>query len=516
MIRRCVTRRSFLAGLCADSGMAILGAAACSLRRGPGNALSSDPGQLDLLDAAREVQGRALSPIELTRACLERIERFNPRLNAYITVTPEPALAEARQAEHEIVNGRWRGPLHGIPVAIKDNIDTAGLRTTAGSAVFANRVPTKDAEVVHRLKAAGAIVLGKLNLHELGIGATSVISHYGPVHNPWDLDRIAGGSSGGSAAAVAAALCFAAVGTDTGGSIRSPASCCGIVGLKPSYGVVSLRGTIPMSPSFDHVGPMARTVVDTALMFRAMTDHPVAEQYDPDAPPPVSSLRVGVLSTSGPLCDFPAEPEIQAAFDAAIDVIRTLVAEVHDAIVPMPDLGGVIDAEAYAYHAAHLAATPELYDPRTRAALLGGRDISEVEAERLREELTRHRASIREAFTRVDLVVVPTTPGLPIPIRGADDPYAASGCNFAFNTGGLPSLSLPCGFSLSGLPIGLQISGPPLSEPYIFALAQAYELVTAWHKRRPSLLAGSGRYEGAPQEATPADRPLWQEGWRTE
>ncbi|MCM3877010.1 MAG: amidase [Thermoanaerobaculia bacterium] len=487
---RHLSRRGVLAGFAAGVGAAILGAPGCSLFRGPRKTVAGDPAQLDLRDAARGVRARSLSPVDLTKACLERIDRLDRRLNAFITVTPERALADARSAESEITQGRWRGPLHGIPVALKDNVDTAGVRTTAASALFAERVPTGDAEVVRRLKASGAIVLGKLNMHELGMGSTSAISHFGPVRNPWDLDRIAGGSSGGPAAAVAAGLCFGAVGTDTGGSIRIPAACCGIVGLKPTYGVVSTEGTVPLAASLDHVGPMCRTVADTAFMFRAMTDHPVAREFDPDDPLPVSRLRVGVLSTAGTLCDKPAEDEIQAVFNTALELIRALVADVREAELPLPDLGALVEAEAYAYHAVSLEQSPERYDPRTRKAILLGKKTPDAEAARLRSELDRHRTAIRDAFARarVDLVVVPTLTQPPPALRDATDPFEFPyACTFAFNVGGLPSLSVPCGFTRSGLPIGLLVGGPPMADPRVLALAHAYESATAWHRRRPPL-----------------------------
>jgi aspartyl-tRNA(Asn)/glutamyl-tRNA(Gln) amidotransferase subunit A len=487
--RRRLSRRSVLAGI-AGSGAALLGSSACSHFQSPRKAPLSDPAQLDLRDAARAVLARSLSPVDLTQACLGRIDRLDRRLNAFITVTPEQAFADARSAEDEIASGRWRGPLHGIPIALKDNVDTAAVRTTAASALFAERIPTVDAEVVRRLKASGAIVLGKLNMHELGMGSTSAIGHFGPVHNPWDLDRIAGGSSGGPAAAVAAGLCFGAVGTDTGGSIRIPAACCGIVGLKPTYGAVSTKGTIFLAESLDHVGPMCRTVADTALMFRAMTNHPVASEFDPDDPLPVSRLRVGVLSTVGALCDKPAEDEIQEAFNAAVEVLRTLVADVRETELPLPDLGILVEAEAYAYHAAPLEQTPERFDPRTRKSFLAGKEISEPETARLRREVGRYRATIRDAFeeARVDLVVVPTLTQAPPLLRDATDPFEfPHACTFAFNIGGLPSLSVPCGFTRSGLPIGLLVSGPPLADPRVLALAYAYERVTEWHRRRPPL-----------------------------
>ena len=428
-----------------------------------------------------------MSPVELTQACLDQIARIDQKLNSFITLTAEQALVDARRAEGEAVKGNWRGPLHGIPIALKDNIDTAGVRTTAASAVFADRVPTADADVVRRLKAAGAIVLGKLNMHEFALGTTSAISLAGPVRNPWDLDRIAGGSSGGSGAAVSAGLCFGAVGTDTGGSIRIPASCCGIVGLKPTFGVVSVAGTVPVSESFDHVGPMCRTVADTALMFRAMTDHSVATLFDPDAPSPVSSLRVGVLKPTAEICDAAVDPEVQTVFDAAVDVLRSLVADVVPAELMVPDLGDVIADEGQQFHAPLIAEKADQYDPRTRALLISRKDVSVAESSRRRQSLARYRQSSPKVFSRVDLVVVPTLPVVPLLIRDATDPFGLGSCTFAFSTGGWPSLSLPSGFSRSGLPIGLLISGPPLAEPKILALAQAYERITDWHRRRPPI-----------------------------
>src|SRR5947209_9285943 len=228
---------------------------------------------LDLAEASRLVQRRAVSPVELTRACLERIERLDPILKAFITIAAESALREAQQAEAEIAKGNWKGPLHGIPLAVKDLVETAGVRTTAGSAVLKDFVPAQDAPMVQRLKAAGAVLLGKLNLHEFAYGGSSMISHFGIVKNPWNPAHITGGSSSGSAAAVAAGLCYGAIGTDTAGSIRLPAACCGIVGLKPSYGLVSTRGVVPLSFSHDHAGPMTRRVTDAALMLQVIASY---------------------------------------------------------------------------------------------------------------------------------------------------------------------------------------------------------------------------------------------------
>jgi aspartyl-tRNA(Asn)/glutamyl-tRNA(Gln) amidotransferase subunit A len=455
--------------------------------RASGDELTS----LTLGEAADAVRARGVTPTELTKACLDRIARLDPRLNSFITVTAERALADARRADAELGQGRWRGPLHGIPIALKDNIDTAGVLTTAGSAVFADRVPAADASVVCRLKAAGAILLGKLNLHEFALGTTSAISHYGPVRNPWDLARSAGGSSGGCGAAVAAGLCYGAVGTDTGGSIRIPASACGIVGLKPTYGIVSTSGVVPVSHSFDHVGPMCRTVRDAALLFSAMTDHPVARAYRPDPPPSVKSLRVGVVRTTSLLCDAPVAGDVQVAFDAAVEVIRSLVASLREVQLRVPDLGAVIDAEAYAFHAPHLTAAPGKYDPRTLREASLGKDTTPDAYSSLLEKLKRHRADAEPAFSEVDVVVLPTLPQEPLFLRDATAPFSLPACTFAFSLGGWPAISIPAGFSRSGLPIGLLIGGPALAEPLLLALAEAYERVTNWEGRRPPVSTAS-------------------------
>ena len=228
---------------------------------------------ITIAEASELIRRKEVSPVELTTACLARIDELNPTINAFITVIHESALAEARAAEAEISAGNWRGPLHGIPIGLKDLIDTAGIKTTCGSALFADRVPTEDAYIVQRLKSAGAVLLGKQNMQEFAYGGTSTSSYFGPVRNPFDTDRIAGGSSGGSAAAVATGLCFGAIGTDTGGSVREPAAFCGIVGLKPTYGRVSVRGVFPLSPSLDHVGPLCRDVRDTALLLQAIAGY---------------------------------------------------------------------------------------------------------------------------------------------------------------------------------------------------------------------------------------------------
>ncbi len=319
-----LTRRAFGASLVAGAA-----ASRSSLRLVAAQrpATPTDLAWLSLTEAAELVKARQVSPTELVTACLERITTYNPKLNAFITVTADAALARAKALEADQRAGTVRGPLHGVPIALKDNIDTAGIRTTAASAVFDDRVPGEDAEVARRLTAAGAIVLGKLNLHEFANGGTSATSYYGPVRNPWALDRNPGGSSGGSASAVSAALCYGALGTDTGGSIRTPASYCSIVGLKPTYGLVSIRGIIPLVLSLDHCGPMTRTVADAAVMLQALAgydrldiasvEHP-AENYVAALAAPVKGLRVGVARA--PFFDH-LDADVATATEAALKTI---------------------------------------------------------------------------------------------------------------------------------------------------------------------------------------------------
>src|SRR5690242_20117032 len=284
--------------------------------------LSNEPCWFTISEVSQLLRGKKISSIELTQACLERIGRFNPKLNAFITVTGESALAEARAADAEIQRGRWRGPLHGIPIALKDLFDTAGVRTTAASGLFKDRVLTQDGEIVRRLKGAGAVLLGKLNMHEFAYGGSSVISYYGPVHNPWSLEHMAGGSSSGSAVAMAAGLCYGSVGSDTGGSIRQPSAYCGTVGLKPTYGRVSTMGVIPLSWLYDHVGPMTRSVADAATMLQVLAGFDPEDANSADQPVPdyTAALRqTGRLRVGVPRAYFyeGLHPEIESAVNAA-------------------------------------------------------------------------------------------------------------------------------------------------------------------------------------------------------
>ena len=442
---------------------------------------------------------KEISPVEITRECLAHIEKLNPSLNAFITVTEESALAEARAAEDEIVRGIWRGPLHGIPIALKDLIDTAGVRTTSASALHENRVPSEDAEIVRRLRQAGAVLVGKNNLHEFAYGGSSLVSHFGDVHNPWDVNRITGGSSGGSAASVPSGMCCAAIGTDTAGSIREPASLCGCVGLKPTFGRVPSRGVIPLSASLDHVGPLAATVSDAAIVLQAIagydpdditsSDVPVAD-YVSAVREDTKSLRVGV-----PRAYFfeDLDAEVASAMEHALRGIETLVRGVREVRVEVPTDRTLQAAESYAYHAQNVAEKAELYQAETLRRIRTGEKVSAADYIRRRSELERERRTIRKIFSAVDLLVTPTTP-IPAPaiaeLKATPDALRPAELKLLrntrpFNVWGLPAISVPCGFTQSGLPIGLQIAGPHWREDLVLRLAHAYEQATAWHKRHP-------------------------------
>ena len=323
-----------------------------------------------------------ISPVDLTRECLKTIERLNPSLNAFITITTEAALQEAANAEKEIQFGRYRGPLHGIPIGLKDLIDTAGIRTTAGSAVFKDRVPIEDADVVKKLKAAGAVLIGKQNLHEFAYGGSSLISHFGPLRNPVNPEFITGGSSGGSAAAVASGMCYGAIGTDTAGSIREPAALCGVVGLKPSFGLVSTAGIIPLSVSLDHAGPITRTVEDAAILVDAISEPPTKYR---------DSFREGiekfVLGVPREYFFQDLDPEVATAAEKAISQLTSLASTVRERNLPVNSDRTLQIAEAYAYHREMVASSPQLYDPETLRRIRSGEHVSAADYQRALQDL---------------------------------------------------------------------------------------------------------------------------------
>jgi aspartyl-tRNA(Asn)/glutamyl-tRNA(Gln) amidotransferase subunit A len=476
---------------------------------------SDDPlTSLSLTEASARIRDRSVTPTQLTKAVLDRIGLYDAKLNSYITVMREEALRMAAELDAEQKAGKFRGPLHGIPIAVKDNVDTAGVRTTAASEVFQTRVPAEDADIIRRLKASGAVIVGKLNLHEFALGCTGDVSFFGPTRNPWSLDRVTGGSSAGSGAAVAADLCFGALGTDTGGSIRVPSSWCGIVGIKPTTGLVSIRGIIPCAASLDHCGPMARTVEDVALMLNHMVGYDnldifsvqhSAEDYLKSMKQPVSGFRLGAPSE---FYDH-LEPEVASALSDALAVLSKLTAGIKThATMPAIPAGwsffqGLGDTASY--HQELVKNSLMAYMPPTRKELessVKNLSASAADSARAHDALVMMRRTIDSVFDNIDLVVVPTTRGLPPKINdslademGTKKPHVydffegSSGCaNTApFDVYGIPALSLPCGFSKTGLPIGLMIAGPHFAEGKVLALAYAYQQATDWHKRKPEL-----------------------------
>jgi aspartyl-tRNA(Asn)/glutamyl-tRNA(Gln) amidotransferase subunit A len=461
---------------------------------------ASELATLDLSEASRAVQKKEVSPVELTQACLARIEKLNPQLNAFITVTGTSALEAARKAEAEITRGEWKGPLHGIPLAVKDLIETAGVKTTAASAVLKDNVPTADAEVIRRLKSAGAILLGKLNLHEFAYGGSGMIGHFGLARNPWNTAHITGGSSSGSAAAAAACLCYGAIGTDTAGSIRLPAAFCGIMGLKPTYGLVSVRGVIPLSWSLDHVGPMTRTAADTALMLQAIAAYDPQDVGSQKFPPvyypsaieeKTAALRLGIAR------DYwnEVDGEIKSVVDSAVAALGKITAGIQEIELSTETDRTLVRCEAYVYHRKYLPGHEKDYDPETLRRIGSDTDITAAQYIQAQRELLQQRRQILQMFERIDVILTPTTPMLAptfTELQAAPDQLRNKEMIMLrntrpFNVYGLPSLSLNCGFSKSGLPIGLQIIGAPGAEGAVLALAHAYQKQTNWHKQKPNL-----------------------------
>lgn len=452
-----------------------------------------------------------VSPVELVRMLLGRIERLNPQLNAYLTLTAEQALAEARRMEKELFGSRGlrrrRGPLHGIPISLKDNIWTRGVRTTAGSKVLRDFLPSDDATVVRRLRRAGAILLGKTNLHEFAYGVTTNNPHFGATRNPWDTARIPGGSSGGSAAAVAAGLCFASLGSDTGGSIRIPAALCGIVGLKPSFGRVSCHGVVPLCPSFDHVGPLARTVADVAILLGAIAGRDERDETTLRVPVPDYRAALGKpprkFRLGRPRHYFweKLDPEVRRVAEAAARSFEPLGGVIEE--VSLPHLAGSVEpsiqialAEARHFHesAGYFPARAADYGEEVRKRLEAGAEVRAVDYLKALEARKALRADFEAAFTHVDAILSPTVPVAAPRIgeervgSGSEEEAVRSALlrlNRPANLTGLPAISVPCGFTRAGLPVGLQLIGRGLDETTLLRIACAYERATEWHKRHP-------------------------------
>ncbi|MDQ4075574.1 MAG: amidase [Chloroflexota bacterium] len=446
---------------------------------------------------------REISPVELTRAHLARIEAVDPLLNSFITVTEEVALRQAREAEREIARGEYCGPLHGVPVAVKDLFETLGVRTTAGSLHLAEYLPSEDAVAVQKFHGAGAVLLGKLNMHEWAMSVTNINPFYGDCRNPWDLDRIPGGSSGGSGAALAAELCLGALGSDTAGSIRIPASLCGVVGLKPTYGRISTRGVLPLSWSLDHVGPMARQVRDVALLLQALAGYDARDHYSVDVPVDdylvgleagVQEWRVALMCDGFSPTDKQVDTEVIQAVQEAARVFEQLGADVTEAVPSGIETlwrtySRMLLSEALAYHQKRVEKEPEKFSDDTLASLKRAERYTAVDYAGARRAQVQLRRQLEDYFGDFDILLTPATPA-PARLRSGQENHKGTRPSLVsytapFNVSGLPALSLPCGFTADNLPIGLQIVGPAWKEAQVLRAGYAYEQATTWHRRRP-------------------------------
>ena len=486
--------------------------------------------ELTITDAARRLRARELSATELTRALLARVAARDPELNAFITVAEEAALRDATAADARLGSGTPAGPLEGIPIAIKDVITTAGIRTTAGSRILADFVPPYDATVTARLKAAGAVIIGKTNCDEFAMGSSNENSAYGAARNPWDVTRVPGGSSGGSAVAVAAGLALGSLGTDTGGSIRLPASYCGVVGMKPTYGRVSRYGVIAYASSLDQVGPFAHDVADCALLLGVLAGHDARDSTSVDrgVPDYTAALAGGArgLRIAIPREYFVdgMEPGVERAVRGAVEMLGGLGAQVGSVSLPHTEYGvsayyvlataeassnlARYDGVRYGSRVAGDGSLLEMYR-RTRAAgfgeevkrriMLGTYVLSAGYYDAYYLKAQRVRTLIRNDFARVfqdaDVIVTPAAPTTAFRLgEKLDDPlqmYLSDIFMISVNLAGLPAISIPCGFDAAGLPIGLHIIGPPFGEEIVLRAARAYEAATDWHTRRPAAPGGS-------------------------
>lgn len=453
----------------------------------------------DISSLSSLIQSRRLSPVELTELLLQRIEQVNPTVNAFIKVMADEARKQASEREQEVMEGRIRGPLHGVPIAIKDILETKGHETTAGSKILANWIPDRDATVVQKLREAGAVLIGKANLHEFAMGATTENPHYGVCRNPWDLERVPGGSSGGSAVAVATGLCFGAIGTDTAGSIRLPASMCGIVGIKPTYGRVSRHGCLPFSWSLDHVGPMTRTVKDAAIMLEAISGLDPLDSSSSSRPPDVlwreglPDLKEVRLAVVRQHFFEDLDTELNRVMEQAILDMQALGAEVVE--IELPGLADALQAlkliaqsEVLAFHQPLLNQYKEWYGEDLQYRFEFGQSISAVQylnAQRTRSKMIQEA---KEKLSDYDALLAPANARKPFQI-GTVPPDQAISNMFTLgrtpfgNITGFPALTLPCGFMPGNLPVGLQLIGKPFEERRILQIAEVYERSQPWVAR---------------------------------
>ncbi len=458
---------------------------------------------LSIRQAGELIQRGELSPVELTRACLDRIQATDDRLHSFILLLADEALAQARTAEAEVLRGAYKGPMHGIPFALKDLYDTAGVRTTAGSQVDIDRVPSEDATTTARLKEAGGILLGKLAMHEFALGGPDWTTPFEPARNPWNLDHITGGSSSGSGSSVASGQCLGALGSCTGGSIRGPASLCGIVGLKATYGRVSRFGVVTLSWSQDHAGPMTRTVEDTAFMLQAIAGHDPRDPTSSRAPVPdysrslredIRGVKIGLPRHYFFDDDPSVSREVVAKVEQAVAVLEELGAHVEEVTLPSLDYvraanSVIMVSEAFAYHEPNLKTRPQDFGQIVRGRFRIGGLMSAsdyLQAQRVR---TWARRDFAEVMKTVDYLVTPTMTQPAPAFEGYDPVSTTRGKSFTapFNVTGLPAISVPCGFSESGLPIGMQIAGKPFDEPGVIQAAYTYQQYAGWHDVKPTI-----------------------------
>ncbi len=444
---------------------------------------------LTLHELAARIKAKDVSPVEATQATLERIERLNPTLNAYITVMSEQALTGARIASDEIANGNYRGSLHGVPVGVKDLCSTKGVRTTAGSKILADWVPERDATVIRKLRQAGAIIVGKTHLHEWAFGTTGINDHFGTAHNAWDTDRVTGGSSSGSGTGVAAGLCYAALGSDTGGSIRIPASLCGVTGIKQTYGRVSLHGVVPLSWSLDHVGPMARSVLDCAIVLEAIAGRDPQDPSTVDMPVDAWSenLDEGLdgLRIAVPSYGFDGiEEDVATKVREAISALEGLGATIIEAGMPVlrdywMAASQIVLSEAAAYHKENAEQRPEDFGESTLGRIQAGLDMKAtdyIEASRLLAEARRGAADA--LFGHADLLALPatrTTAPTIDSVTNADPTIGLTVMSAPFDLTGQPAISVPCGLTEGGLPVGLQLVGRMFDERTVLRAAHVFQ-----------------------------------------
>lgn len=460
--------------------------------------LTINPLSLGIADLGNKLVNRELTPIELVEGYISRIDQVNPKLNAFVTVTTDEARQAAKMAQDEMRSGKYRGPLHGIPLAIKDIIDTSGIRTTYGSSIFRNNIPEKDATVVSRLKQAGAIILGKTNTHEFALGVTTENVHYGDTKNPWSTDRVPGGSSGGSAAAVATSLCCAALGTDTGGSVRIPAAFCGVVGFKPTYGRVSTTGVFPLATGMDHVGPIARSVTDTAIILQTIagfdpTDPRSLMTQTPNFREKIEATAEGAkVAISSDLIPKSIDPEIESAYKKAISKIESLGSEIVEknfkSSVTIERVSTtLLLAEAAVQHSELLEKNSDKYGTNVIDRFRAGQKITTAEYIKARKDNEVICREVELLFKDADFLITPSVQILPPKIGerrtliGTEEMDVIPACvrfTRLANLTGIPAITLPYGYSTNGLPLSIQLMAPRLRESELFGLAHALESAT--------------------------------------